>query len=132
MSAEAHAPDEHPEDPKDDGRRVPGFTYVWMIPYITRIARRHGYAIGVHGSMSRDLDLIAVPWVETASDPKTLVDAVCSLTTGFLATGGDGETKCEKMPHGRVAYTICFHGARHFIDLSIMPLRPAEKTVDGT
>lgn len=132
MSAEPHAPDAHPEDPKDDGRRVPGFTYAWMIPYVTSVARRHGYAIGVHGSMSRDLDLIAVPWVETAASPEMLVAAICKMTDGFLATGGDGAARLAKKPHGRIAYTICFHGAWHTIDLSILPLRPAEKTIDET
>jgi hypothetical protein len=106
----------HPDDPKDDGTKVPAFTYAWMIPYITRVARRHGYAIGVHGSMNRDLDLIAVPWVEGANDPKELIQEICKLTDGMWKD--ENETP---RPHGRKAYTIHFHGAWHFIDISFTP-----------
>ena len=33
-----------------------------IITKIRQIARKHGWAIGVHGSLKRDIDLIAVPW----------------------------------------------------------------------
>jgi|SRR5690606_29697750 len=106
---------EHPEDPKDDGRKVPGFTYAWMIPYITRIARRHGYAIGVHGSMSRDLDLIAVPWVEDANEPEELIGEIARLTGGGIVSD------VKESPHGRRSWNITFNGAWHFLDISVMP-----------
>lgn len=113
---------EHPEDPKDPGNdRVPGFTYAWMIPYITRIARRHGYAIGVHGSMSRDLDLIAVPWVTDANEPADLITEIARLTRGHVLCGEDDQWSIAQKPHGRTAYTIVFNGAWHSLDISVMP-----------
>lgn len=111
----------HADDPKDDGRRVPAATYAWMIPYVTRISRRHGYAIGVHGSMGRDLDLIAVPWVEDANDPGDLLAEICSVLQGSLVPESDGVFHWNK-PHGRKTYNIVFKGAWHFIDISIMPI----------
>lgn len=110
----------HPQDPKDDGTRVPGFTYAWMIPYFTRIARRHGYAIAVHGSMSRDLDLIAVPWVENANDPMEMLEEVCRITGGTLIAPHNQPAETIR-PHGRKAYNIIWPGAWHFVDISIMP-----------
>ena len=43
-----------------------------ILPGIRRRARHMGYAIAVHGSMARDLDLIAVPWVDRPADPHGL------------------------------------------------------------
>lgn len=108
----------HPSDPKDDGGRVPGFTYAWMIPYLSRIGRQHGYAMAFHGTMSRDMDVVAVPWVETSNPPEELLKAICELTHGTLQPD-DANTD---RPHGRKAYTITFAGAWHFLDISIMPL----------
>jgi hypothetical protein len=113
----------HPDDPKDNGDKVPAATYAWMIPVVTRIARRHGYAIGVHGSMSRDLDLIAVPWVDDANDPALMVEEILRLTDGKIAKHPNMPEAdwIEVKPHGRRAWTIVFDGAWHSIDLSVMP-----------
>jgi hypothetical protein len=125
---------DHPEDPKDPrGDRVPGFTYAWMIPYLTRVARRHGYALGVHGSMSRDLDLIAVPWVEDASEPDELIEELAKLTDGKVQTKGDSkEWNVGNKPHGRAAYTIVYNGAWHFLDISVLPkVNPLRDSLGG-
>ena len=34
-----------------------------VIDKIRAIAKKHGWAVGVHGTLKRDIDLIAVPWV---------------------------------------------------------------------
>ena len=33
-----------------------------VINKIRAIAKKHGWAVGVHGTLMRDIDLIAVPW----------------------------------------------------------------------
>ena len=120
---------EHPLDPKDNGTRVPAATYGWMIPVITRIARRHGYAIGVHGSMSRDLDLIAVPWVDTANEPIELIDEICEAVGGVKHRLDDTGNIFEQKPHGRFACNIIFtKGHHHFLDISFMPRIPVAAT----
>lgn len=105
----------HPADPKDDGTRVPAATYAWMIPVATRVARKFGYAIAVHGSMSRDLDLVAIPWVDTASDPLPMIEAIADMVDGRIIRD------VKKSPHGRMAWNIVFDGAWHFLDISVMP-----------
>ncbi len=42
---------------------------VGIYPQLVEEARRHGYALAPHGSLQRDLDLIAVPWSEEAAAP---------------------------------------------------------------
>ncbi len=101
-----------PEDPKDDGSRVPAATYAWMIPVVTRVARTHGYAIGVHGSMGRDLDLIAVPWVENPSLPIELIKGIAGVLDGIYGP-------FTEKSHGRITCNIRFENAWHFLDISI-------------
>jgi hypothetical protein len=45
--------------------------------YFARVvARSKGYALAVHGSLARDIDLVAVPWVEEAASAAELAEAV--------------------------------------------------------
>lgn len=98
---------------------------------IVRIARPAakalGYAIGLHGSLERDVDLIAVPWAEDAAEPLAVVKAIQDAITdeiGICYRSKEPEAK----PHGRFAWTLYFHGAVSttngafpFVDLSVLP-----------
>lgn len=88
-----------------------------MYPELAEIARRHGYALAVHGSLRRDFDLIAIPWVES---PGSHDDLINEITTKFAVRLIGGAT--EK-PHGRVAYTLSVGFADCAIDLQFMPTR---------
>lgn len=97
-----------------------------MVDGIRQIARFCGYAIGEHGSRVRDLDLIAVPWVDWAIGPELLVDALINGLELHITSAADPEAK----PHGRLGWILVafpwyregddFSPARH-IDLSVLP-----------
>lgn len=89
--------------------------YLWELPGIVAVARELGYALGVHGSLARDLDVIACPWVETAAPAEELVEAIRAKVGGCLSTQGPTER-----PHGRRAWSIHLGGGP-YIDLSVMP-----------
>lgn len=104
--------------------------YAWMLPSIVAIARANGYAIGIHGSISRDLDLIAAPWVEEAAHPTMLARAVRDAVGGsFINPDLMPEAHFPNpgpKPHGRLAFSIYLPGG-FYIDLSVMPpVREAE------
>ena len=86
------------------------------------IAHKHGYALAVHGSFTRDMDLIAVPWIDSPSSHEEL------LSEMFDAIGYDRHwetpysSKALK-PHGRIAYTLPT-GAGGYVDISIMSVFP--------
>ena len=40
------------------------------------IARKHGYALAIHGTVTTDLDLIAIPWTDEAVESKILKNAL--------------------------------------------------------
>ncbi len=48
-----------------------------LYPEMAEIARKHGYALAVHGSLARDFDLIAIPWTENPSTSQQVVSAIC-------------------------------------------------------
>jgi hypothetical protein len=100
--------------------------YVMAYAKLDRIAMRHGYALALHGSMSRDLDLIAIPWTDDAADPEKLLKAidrfVMEKTTSVNRHGNKlGNFYATKKPHGRLAYAIHIGHDGHYLDLSIMP-----------
>ena len=84
-----------------------------------RTAMRHGYALAIHGSLRRDMDVVAIPWVDDADSPGDLIKALCRVHG--LTDGGHVTQK----PHGRLAYTLIIGTSRRYVDLSIMP-RSAE------
>ena len=84
--------------------------YVAFYPMLHAVAKRHGYALAVHGSFHRDCDLIAVPWIEEASDPLKLIRAM-KKAIGAVTTHEDfdhlvKDCKPTEKPHGRVAYSL--------------------------
>lgn len=92
-----------------------------VIDDIRKIAREHGYAIAVHGSLIRDIDLIAVPWSKNAHSALTLRYAIRKL---YYILDYRDQSDGGK-PHGRKAWL--FHishraqGCPQHVDLSVMP-----------
>ncbi|HRX37764.1 MAG TPA: hypothetical protein P5337_15335 [Aestuariivirga sp.] len=97
-----------------------------ILPPVREAARFNGYAVAVHGSLSRDIDLIAVAWTEDAQPVDQLVDAVrgaiCGVLGNCLLIGEPGQK-----PHGRIAYTLIHPGFAGEIDLSVIPPRIESK-----
>ena len=91
------------------------------------IAWSEGYALMMHGSFTRDLDLLAIPWEDRATDPDHLVKRI-AIATGLHVVGKPP----TKKPHGRLSWTLIFPEFEdpRFIDLSVMPRVP--KTDDET
>lgn len=87
-------------------------------------ARRKGYALAVHGSLLRDIDIVAVPWVPRAAGPLALVRAIIEAIRGTNLTAFcDCPRKQPTVkPHDRLAWAIHMDGGT-YIDLSVMPRR---------
>lgn len=98
-----------------------GRAYPSAISAARGAAKPLGYAIGLHGSMQRDLDLIAVPWVNNAADAYALARAIEHATGGYIPdTDGAGNALPVHRPHGRLGWVIHL-GKGLYIDLSVMP-----------
>lgn len=94
------------------------------------IAWSEGYALVMHGSFTRDLDLLAVPWEDRATDAEHLVKRIATALDDLdiLVKDAGGKTASQK-PHGRLSWTLTFKafGDPRFIDLSVMPRAAKEE-----
>lgn len=100
--------------------------YVTLFPHLARIANECGYALAAHGSIQRDLDLVAIPWIVDATSMETLVDAMAGYLAIFKDIFGTSLEGPVDKPHGRKAWLIAT-GFGSAIDLSIMPMAINEK-----
>jgi hypothetical protein len=105
-----------------------------ILPPMRRAAKDAGYAITVHGSLNRDIDLVAIPWREhNIVVPDSLVVSLCGAVRGvtgrcnFMSSRNDDGSgsivNWAPKPHGRQAATLlvwCGENSAN-LDLSVMP-----------
>ena len=96
-------------------------TVLSVIAIVKITAKRCGYAVAWHGSLARDIDLIACPWTESAKPPEVLVERIVDAVKGWVNPARNNPLA---KPHGRLAWTIYLLGTGVMIDLSVMPLLP--------
>ena len=96
-----------------------------LYPMLRAKARTMGYGLAIHGSLVRDMDLIAVPWVDEPETPDALAQALQDTIGGWISPSGqmyNWRTEGTPKPQGRVAYVLRFGGeAILHIDLSVTP-----------
>ena len=78
-----------------------------------------GWALALHGSLSNDMDIMAMPWVEEAKPIEEMIQALEGCLT-IPEEGHHCQTQVsEDKPNGRVVYTIHIW-ADFYIDLNII------------
>ena len=82
------------------------------------LAWSEGYALTLHGSFTRDLDLVAVPWTDSACEPEHLVRRLADVAELRMRDDDPGA-----MPHGRLAWTLRLpgFGEPRWVDFGVMP-----------
>jgi hypothetical protein len=105
--------------------------YVAIYAGLCDIARKHGYALAIHGSVATDMDLLAVPWTEEAVSGEDLIAALAAhiskCTTDFDPTPGAMGMPDERLysltpevrSHGRIAWLLAYKWVA--LDISVMP-----------
>lgn len=96
-------------DPRWVDPALPDFRLIW------KIARECGYAVGLHGSMKRDCDLIAVPWTDEAVLAFDLIYRLCEALHAQVLGPVAGK------PHGRLGWILQVDGYVKVIDISVVP-----------
>ena len=84
--------------------------------HMLETAREAGYALALHGSLQRDLDLVAVPWTSEAVTAEALIEKFVS-ENGLIKIEPQG----KEQPHGRKSYSLGM-GGDLYADISVMPL----------
>lgn len=94
--------------------------------YARAHARSKGYALAVHGTLRRDVDVVAVPWTDEACDPDELVESIADnfIALGLSYEGGKThmQQSREVKPFGRLAYALPLKGIpAPYLDMSVAP-----------
>ncbi len=110
--------------------------YAILYTKLDRVVQRHGWGLGIHGSLTRDLDLILIPWTADAEHEDRVIDAVRLFVEGQYITNlrkknnkkygssqkdGLAHYAVEQKPHGRRAISIYIGASGYYLDISIMP-----------
>lgn len=95
--------------------------YSVLIPRIKEIALGYGYTIAIHGSMLRDLDLLAVAWnKDSSTDYESMMDDIQKAIGGTMFINELAHLGKENKPHGRISYCLNFIGD-WYVDISVIP-----------
>lgn len=95
------------------------------------IAHQYGYAASLHGSYTRDLDILLTPWTASArGNHDQLVKLIAQASNLTISVKNvQGDLNWTAKPHGRKAITLHFpgFGDRRYVDISVMPTAPSEE-----
>lgn len=102
--------------------------YAFYFEALKGVALEYGYNLVLHGSLNRDLDLIAIPWQEKVGDLIEMLNKFSEAIGGFWTDMNDEYPK----PHGRKTYVIHvnragawnnYQDAQYYIDISVTPTK---------
>lgn len=115
--------------------------YAFYFEVIKEIGLEFGYNIVLHGSMNRDLDLIAIPWQEVIGDKMEMIKKICEAIGGnILIESGEDRELFRKKHHGRECWVVNINRTikakydgmvtefiehedpQYYIDISIIPV----------
>jgi hypothetical protein len=78
-----------------------------------------GWALGLHGSLNSDMDIMAMPWTEEAKSVEEMILAMERCMNVPTGAPQFATTKSVDKPHGRVVFTIHIW-ADFYLDVSVI------------
>lgn len=116
--------------------------YAYNFEPLKEIAFKYGYNLVLHGSLNRDMDLIAIPWQETIGSHDEMIEEMVTAIGGDLmfangvprAFAKDKDwPKFKITHHGRVQYVINLNrecamvndvwtDPQYYLDISVTPV----------
>lgn len=110
----------------------PQFYAVCLHP-LQEIAKGLGYNLVVHGSMNRDLDLIAIPWIDNPHSEIKLIQTIDMYLRGICYEDNNAKEgyMFSTLSGGRNNYVINLNRSnkwnnytdeQYYLDISITPL----------
>lgn len=107
--------------------------YSVCLESLQKIARDMGYNLIIHGSMNRDMDLVAIPWIDNPKSHAELLQSFCEyLGVPYLTNTNNEPCHFSILPGGRSSYIINLNRGgskyngyldeQYYLDISITPL----------
>jgi hypothetical protein len=106
--------------------------YAIFYENLKQISKDFGYNLVIHGSLNRDLDLIAIPWVDNPRPEIQMIQAFDDYLRG-LHHSDINYYSHSILPGGRNSYIINLnrgdkrgewnqYDAQYYLDISVTPL----------
>lgn len=115
--------------------------YAYYFEGLKEIAKEYGYNLVLHGSLNRDLDLIAIAWQEEVKPHLPMIELFAEIVGGaILPESKEDKDAFSKKHHGRISYIINinrdiilkyngmgkteikhYQNAQYYIDISVIP-----------
>ena len=117
--------------------------YSILYAQLDRVVQRFGWALTLHGSMMRDMDVVLIPWTDDAEHEDKVVDAIRLFVEGkyivskrkrnenkmkSLSKDGMAHFQITEKPHGRRAITLFIGVSSYYLDISIIPRAEQNKS----
>ena len=96
--------------------RAAFYASIW--PDLLKAANDCGWALGLHGSLANDMDMMAMPWIEEAKPVEDLMQALSDCFTGNMWKDGHIVPHTGK-PNNRIVYTMSIWADLH-LDINII------------
>lgn len=90
--------------------------YAAMWNDLRQAAMDKGWALGLHGSLASDMDIMAMPWIENASSDLEMIEA---LKNCFTDSKDIIVSICDNKPNNRRVYTLSIF-ADFYLDINII------------
>lgn len=103
--------------------------YACMWEDLRSAALNCGWALGLHGSLSADMDIMAMAWTDGAAPVETMIRALSDCFTENLFT--KNIMPPTKKPNGRLVYTMSIW-ADFYLDINIIDRAPASPVTGPT
>lgn len=92
--------------------------YASIWPDIMHAAHSCGWAVGLHGSLANDMDIMAMPWTAEAKPVEAMVRAISDCFVGSPWKDNHLVAYRDK-PNGRVVYTVSIW-ADWYLDINVI------------
>lgn len=119
--------------------------YAYYFMELKEVALQYGYNLVLHGSLNRDLDLVAIPWQEKVGSHDEMIEEMINIIGGELMfANGVRRAFAKNIPessewpkysvthHGRMQYVVNLNrksqmkdgewsDPQYYLDISVMP-----------
>jgi len=93
--------------------------YACIFEDLRKAALNCGWALGLHGSLTNDMDIMAMPWTEDATPVEDMILALSGCFTNDAPFKDSHLVPCYEKPNGRVVYTMSIW-ADFYLDINVI------------
>ncbi len=92
--------------------------YACIYDDLKEAARKCGWALGLHGSLASDMDIMAMPWTEEATSTEVMIQALSDCFIDNVWKDNHIKPHYNK-PNNRVVYTMSIW-KNFYLDINVI------------